>query len=320
MLVWSLSVVFVITFLVLAIALVVAYLVLQNRAAQQAGADSEDEEGADAYERLLKSEELSSISVWHSLLKRFDFVEILNKQIAQADLYWSVGRVTLAMLLCGAVALYLLTGLKWLPLWASMGGAWFVSLWPYLYIRRRRNRRFAKFREGFPDALDSLSRGMRAGYPLIAALEMVANETEPPVSTEIRKTFVEANLGVPWEQALANLGVRMPLAEVNLFVAAVQIHQRTGGRLSDVIARLTEAMREQIALSGEIGAIAAHGRITGVILTVVPIGIAAMMMMVSPQYLLVLMGHPYGKHMIAAAAACLVLAHFVMRKLTDIKI
>lgn len=318
---WSILIFFSITFLVVTIALVVAFLVLQNRAVQRADAEiGETLEIPEESERLLKSEELSSISLWHSLLARFDFIELLRTQIAQADLGWSVGRVTLTMLLFGAVALYVLLRIPALPLWVVTGGSWAAAMCPYLFILSKRERRFTKFREGFPDALDSLARGLRAGYPLVAALEMVAGESEAPVSGEIRKTFVEANLGMPWEQALANLSERIPLAEVNLFVAAVQIHQRTGGRLSDVLARLTDTMREQIALTGEVRAIAAHGRITGLILTMVPIGIAILMWIVSPNYIAVLIEHPYGKDLIAAAIACLVLAHIVMGRLTDIKI
>ena len=324
MTVWSLLLFFFVTFLVITIALVVVFLAMQKGAAQRAEASLDDSndfpQGRDAFDHLLKTEELSSISLWHSLLTRFDFIEILKTQIVQSDLNWSVGRVTMAMLLCGAVALTVLLKISFIPLWVATGGSWLIALCPYFYILGRRRRRFEKFREAFPDALDSLSRGLRAGYPLIGALEMVSNETEPPVSTEIRKTFVEANLGVPWDRALSNFAERIPLPEVSLFVAAVQIHQRTGGRLSDVIARLTDTMREQVALSGEVRAIAAHGRITGLVLSIVPIGIAIMMFLVSPSYIAVLLGHPYGRHMIAAAAACLVLAHFIMRKLTDIKI
>ena len=320
MLAWSLIIFFVITFLVITIALVVAFLALQKRASQSAEASMDESDDPAALDNLLKNEELSSISIWQTLLARFDFVEILKSQIAQADLTWTVGRLTSGMLLCGSVALFVLVRIPWAPLWVAIGVSWLVALGPYFYILGRRKRRFHKFREAFPDALDSLSRGLKAGYPLVAALELVANETEAPVSAEMRKTFVEVNLGIPWDRALANLSERMPLGEVNLFAAAVQIHQRTGGRLSDVIARLTDTMREQVALSGEVRAIAAHGRITGLILTIVPVGIAIMLFLVSPTYIGVLLGHPYGKDMIAAAIACLVIAHFVMRKLTDIKI
>ncbi len=315
---------FLVTFLVIAISLVAAFLVLQKRASQRADANLESslerELSGEPFEAILKTEELSSITLWHSLLARFDFVEIIKTRTIQADLDWSAGRVTMAMLLCGAVAFAILVRVSFLPLWVVTGTSWFACVSPYLYILSRRKKRFHKFRESFPDALDSLSRGLRAGYPLLSALEMVAGEAEAPVSSEIRKTFVEANLGMPWDRALSNLSERMPLPEVNLFVSAVQIHQRTGGRLSDVIGRLTDTMREQVALAGEVRALAAHGRITGMVLSLVPVGIAGIMMVVSPSYIGVLLGHPYGKDMIAAAIACLIAAHFVMRHITDIKI
>jgi tight adherence protein B len=317
---WSLLVFFFITFLVIAIALVVAWLALQQGAVQNAEESLDDNHDPVMFENLLKGESMSSIALWHTLLARFDLFEIMKRQIAQADLAWSVGRVTLAMLLCGTVAVAVLSRLQWLPLWGVIGLSWLAALCPYMFILRQRKRRFRKFQEAFPDALDSLSRALRAGYTLVAALEMVANESAPPVSTEIRKTFVEANLGMPWDQALSSLGERMPLTEVNLFVAAVQIHSRTGGRLSDVIGRLTDTMRDQNALNGEVRAIAAHGKLTGWILTLVPVGIATMMLVVSPDYIGVLIAHPYGKQMIAGAIGCLVLAHFVMKKMVDIKV
>ncbi len=143
--------------------------------------------------------------------------------------------------------------------------------------------------------LDSLARALRAGYPLSAAMEMIATETVPPVSAEMRKTSAEANLGMGWPQALENLARRVPLLEVNLFISAVQLHARTGGKLSEVLGGLAENMRESMALQGEVRALAAHGKLTGVILTILPIGIAIMMMIVSPGYMQVLFDHPYGK-------------------------
>ena len=123
-----------------------------------------------------------------------------------------------------------------------------------------------------------------------------------------------------WNRALDNLGERMPLLEVHLFTSAVQLHARTGGRLSEVLGGLAENMREAIALQGEVRSLAAHGKLTGAILTILPIGIAIMMMIVSPGYMQVLFNHPWGKNLITAAVVCLVLAHFVIRKLVDIKV
>jgi tight adherence protein B len=244
----------------------------------------------------------------------------MQKHIAQADLNWTVGRVTAAMLLTGTVALLVLVQSSWVPLWVATGGAWLFAILPYLYIMKRRAKRFNQFRENFPDAMDSLSRALKAGYPFIAALDMVANETLPPVSTEMRRTFAEATLGIPLERALANLGDRVPILEVNLFAAAIHLHSRTGGKLSDVMATLSENMREQVALRGEVRAIAAHGRLTGIILTIIPIAIAVLMAVVSPTYIGILLAHPYGKHLIAGAALCLITAHFVIRRIVDIKV
>lgn len=267
---------------------------------------------------LLHTDRLSTITFWDTILARFDFVGLLKTNIDQADLRWSVGRITSMMLLIGVVALAAL--MRLVPLWGAFLGAALAMSAPYHYVRHRRNKRFLKFRENFPDVLDSLARALRAGYPLSAAMEMIAAETAPPVAAEMRRTSAEANLGRGWPHALENLGKRMPLLEVNLFIGAVQLHARTGGKLSEVISGLAENMRESIALQGEVRAMAAHGKITGAILTILPIGIAIMMMIVSPGYMQVLFNHPWGKNLIGAAVACLLLAHFVIGKLVDIKV
>jgi tight adherence protein B len=123
-----------------------------------------------------------------------------------------------------------------------------------------------------------------------------------------------------WPQALEDLGRRVPLLEVNLFIAAVQLHSRTGGKLSEVLSGLAENMREGISLQGEVRSLAAHGKLTGIILTVLPIGIAIMMLIVSPGYMQTLFNHPYGKNLITAAVVCLVLAQLIIRKIVDIKV
>jgi tight adherence protein B len=161
---------------------------------------------------------------------------------------------------------------------------------------------------------------LRAGYALAAAMDLVAAEAPAPVGAELKRTSAEANLGMGWPRALENLGRRVPVLEVNLFSAAVLLHSRTGGKLGEVISTLAESMRESMALQGEVRALSAHGKLTGVILTVLPIGIAAVMFVVSPDYMMVLINHPWGKDMIAGAVACLVLAHFVIRKLVDIQL
>ena len=312
---------FVFIFLLATITVAIAWLLFLKRQAETVEAGDADTPLPNPLEedsQLFRSERLSSLNFWDSLLARFDFVEILKTQLTQAELDWSVGRMTLGMLL--GFTIMLLLCWKILPLWAAVLAAGVVGFTPYGYVLRVRRRRFDKFREGFPDVLDSLARALRAGYPLAAAMDSVAAETTPTVALEIRKTATEANLGMGWSRALENMGRRLPLLEVNLFAAAVQLHSRTGGKLSEVMASLAENMRESQSLRGEVRALAAHGKLTGAILTILPVGIAVMMMFVSPDYMMILYHHPWGKNLIAAAVGCLALAHFVIRKIVDIEI
>jgi tight adherence protein B len=318
MLIVSILAFFVLTFLLASIAVAISWMAFLKTRAEESEAELGELGVEDDVHPLMRTERLSTINFWDNLLARFDFMEIVKTRIAQADLDWSVGRVTIAMALAGAVAFVIFY--RFLGFLPAMAAGVLAALAPYGYILHLRNKRFLKFSENFPDVLDSLSRALRAGYPLSASMDMIAAETVAPVSTEMRRTAAEANLGVGWNRALDNLGQRVPLLEVNLFISAVELHARTGGKLSEVMSQLAENMRESIALQGEIRSLAAHGKLTGLILTIMPIAIAAMMMYVSPGYMEVLYHHPYGKNLIAAAVVCLILAHFVIRRIVDIRV
>ena len=326
---------FVVIFLVATITVALAWMGFVRRTSeaervrqtQETDPSSDGGEGAefaaadlvlDEDSQLFRTERLSTLNFWQNVLARFDFVEILKLRIAQADLTWSVGRVTLVMLLTGTLVTLMTLG--FLPVWAALAAGCGTALLPYAYILRARNRRFRKFTEHFPDVLDSLARALRAGYPLSATLDLVAQEAEEPVAMEMKKVAAEAKLGIGWQRALETLAQRVPLLEINLFASAVTLHARTGGKLSEVLSGLAGTMRENLALQGEVRALSAHGKLTGAILTALPVGIAIMMFMVNPSYMLVLYNHPWGKTMIAMAIGCLIAAHFAIRKLVDIKV
>ena len=311
--------VFVTTFLAAGLAVLIGWFAFQ-RAGAQALAEDVSEHLLDETPRLLKDETLSSISPWAKLLERSDLVKIIHRHLIQSGLNWSVGRITLFMLLMGSVATAIAMQFDWIPGYGAMmiGGG--VAALPYFYILQRRAKRLRQFEESFPDALDSLARAMRAGHPFAAGMEIISDECEPPVSTEMRQTAVEGNLGTSWDVALGNLGERMPLLEVSMFASAIQLQNRTGGKLNEVLAKMAEDMRDATALKGEVRSLAAHGKMTGGVLTALPLVISAIMMVVNPSYMAVLIYHPYGKYLIAGAVVCLVLAHFVIRRIVDIKL
>lgn len=319
MLALSAFLVFLVTFLAAGLAVLAGWFALQKIGAEgSSGAVSEH--FAHDGPRLLKDEALSTISLWAKLLEQWDFTRIMHNHLLQAGLGWSVGRLTLLMLLFGSVAIGAAMQLDWVPGWVMplLGGI--VAAMPYGYLLHRRSKRFVHFEQHFPDALDSLARSLRAGHPFASAMEIVADECEAPVSTELRQTAADGNLGTSWEAALNNLAERVPLLEVSMFVSAVQLQNRTGGRLNEVLGKLAEHMRESIALKGEIRALAAHGQLTGAVLTVLPVVIAGVMMFVSPTYMAALIHYRNAKYLFTAAALCLVAGHVVIRRIVHIRL
>jgi len=306
-------------FAVLSFSLVAASAWLERKSGEQTNAPSVLLDAA-AASPLLKTEVLSTISVWAYLLSKFAFVDKLKTLLAEADLGWSVGRTTLLMLVSGGVALAVLLKIPFLPGWADAAGAAGVAWLPYFYVRHRRRKRLGAIEEQLPDAMDFLARSLRAGHPFSTALEMLGKERVFPLAAEIKKTVDERRLGMSWETAFENLCRRIPLQEMSVFAAAVQLQSRTGGKLNEVLVKIAENMREASALRGEVQSISAHGRLTGLILTLLPVFIVIIMSMVNPYYLEILVAHPCGKDLIAAAIGCLILAHLIIRRLVAIRV
>ncbi|MFN3322524.1 MAG: type II secretion system F family protein [Bryobacteraceae bacterium] len=308
--------VFVGTFLAAALAVAASGAVL-SRANPEA-----DPRGEAALEGspLLREEVVSTISLWARILKHFRLAEAIRARTAEAGLNWSAGRVSAMMLLAGTVALVTLGSIEWVPTLGLVTGTIFATLSPYLYVLRTRAKRFRKIEEQFPEALDSLSRALRAGHPLSAGLELLSRESPAPLSIELRRTHDEWKLGSSWDRALDQLAERVPITAVCVFAAAVKMQNRTGGKLNEVLGQLAETLREATALEGEVRSIAAHGRMTGRVLTILPVFIGGVMFVVNPEYIGILFTHPQGKDLIAMALGCLILAHFVIQWIVDIKL
>jgi tight adherence protein B len=308
---------FLVIFLVAFIAVLVATEVMDRRAGLEglaAGAAA----GADGGSTIMREDNVSSISPLAAILKNIDFVRIVQTTTLQAGLDWPVGRTVAMMLLCGTLALAL-CATDWMPTLFLLAIAAFSSAIPYLYILRMRRKRFQDFEAQLPEAIDSLCRALKAGHPFAAGMEVIANEDFEPVSSEMQRALDEWKLGMTWMQALESLTVRVPLTDLQVFVSAVKLHMRTGGRLGEVLGRLAETMRENTSIRGEVRSLAAHGRMTGVILSFLPIALAIVMFMVNPSLMLMLVTHPLGQKLIIGAVVCLLLAHVIIRKIVDIR-
>ena len=315
----AICLVFVATFTAAAIAVAVASLVMGRHKPVAYASGLTAGMTHDEAPLLIREETLSTISLWHQLLKRIDFIEILKTRIGEAGLHWSIGRTTASMLLGGAVGAAVALGFDWMPPGSSVLLAVAGAIPPYGYILNRRAARFRKFEDQFPDALDSLARAMRAGHPFAGGMEMLAGECPAPLGFEIRRACDEWRLGLPWNQALENLAGRIPILELRLFTSAVILQSRSGGKLSEVLEKLADTIRDSASLRGDVRAISANGRLTGAVLTILPVAIAGIMFITSPDYIATLIAYPQGKYLLMASVGCLVLGHFVIRKIVNIK-
>ena len=280
----------------------------------------EKRDGEQAQPGLLRNEMLSTLSVFAALLKRLRHVEGLKKSLAEAGIEWSVGRVILMMLVMGTITLNVLLRLDFIPdfgVWICAAAA---AATPIFYIRRKRRLRLRAVEEALPEALDFLSRALVAGHSLPMSLELLAEEVDPPLSNELRKTVDEYNLGLPINESLNNLAERLPTVDIQFFVSAVTTQAHTGGNLHELLDTLSETIRERSTLKGPVHAMTAHGRLTAVVLSLLPIGVGCVLMLVNAEYFSILLEHPLGKTLIFAAMCGQVSAYFVIKKIADIKV
>ena len=243
-------------------------------------------------------------------------------QIQEAGMSWPVSRLLLAMALLavpglgiGSLAPFLLNGPVTAAVLAGLGAAL-----PYLYIRAKRAKRLAKLEEQFPEALDFLSRSMRAGHAFSISLEMLGEELEDPLGQEFRALFNEQNLGAPLDSCLRNFAERVPLLDARFFTSSVLLQKQTGGNLSEILTRLAYVIRERFRLKGQVRAASAHGRLTATILTILPIATMACLLGIAPGYLQGMAADSDGKKLIVGAIIAQILGNFFIKKIINIKV
>ncbi len=255
------------------------------------------------------------------IIRRLELHDRLQRLIEQAGLKWKVARLVhscLGLFLAGF-------WIAWGALPSHYQYAAFLigtatgSL-PLLYAASKRRARLRKFEEQFPDSLEFMARSMRAGHAFSVSLEMLHREFQEPLAGEFRRAFEEHNLGMPLDLALQKLGQRVPSIDVHFFVSAVLLQKRTGGNLAEILDKLAYVIRERFKLRGKIRAISAHGRMTGMALTAIPIGVAAMMFIVNPEYLQFFVREEVGNIMVAGAILLQAIGYMIIRKIVNIEV
>jgi tight adherence protein B len=249
-------------------------------------------------------------------LERFGNVSLLFEQ---ADTSLTVGRLLIisAVLGVAGVALGAALGIyaALLPVVAL-----FLGSLPLLWVLFRRRRRLKTFAAQLPDALEMLSRSLRAGQSLGFGFNMVAEEMSAPIGKEFGRAFEEQNLGIPLEETLQSLTGRVPNLDLKFFTTAVILQRQTGGDLAEILDKIGSLIRDRFRIWGQVQALTGEGRLSGVVLLALPFVLFLAVYQLNPNYLMVLFTEPMGKKMLAVAIFMQILGALVIRKIVNIKV
>jgi tight adherence protein B len=204
--------------------------------------------------------------------------------------------------------------------YAAMIGAAFAGFAPFGWLMHSRSRRLKRFEEQFPEALDLLSRAIRAGHSFQTALGMVADELKDPVGPEFKKTFEQQNFGLPLRDALNEMAARIAILDVRFFVTAVLIQRDTGGNLSEILDNLAHVVRERFKIRRQIRVHTAHGRFTGYVLLALPAALAIALSVINPEHMQTMFHERMGQTMLMGAIVMQTIGFLWIRQVIKIEV
>ncbi|OWK41639.1 type II secretion system F family protein [Fimbriiglobus ruber] len=211
-------------------------------------------------------------------------------------------------------------------------GAWMVNPYvapvtalggltaPFIWLFMKRTSRLKNFAAQLPDAMELVARALRAGHSLAAGMHVVADEMPAPVSKEFGRVYEEQNLGIPLEEALKNMCDRVPNLDLKFFVTSVAIQRQTGGDLAEILDRIGYVIRERFKILGQVKALTAEGRLSGIVLVALPIGLFLLMLWMKPDYVALLWKDPIGVKMSIGAVVLMLIGSYSIKKIIDIKV
>jgi tight adherence protein B len=288
----------------------------EDRLAVMTGRKKELESEGIVKEELFREGKAGIAGVLNGLLKRLEGMSRLFQQAdcpIRPEVFFGIMGICGAMGFAGMAITH--APLPLLPAGAIMG-----SSLPMIWLLWRRRRRFKKFGKQLPDALELIARALRSGHSLSSGLHVVVEEMPAPISTEFGQAYEEQNLGVPIEQSLKNILVRMPNMDLKFFVTAVAIQKQAGGDMAEILDKIGYIIRERFKIMGAVQALTGEGRISGVVLMALPIALFFAVYYLNPTYIMLLFTEELGRKMIAVAVVLQILGAITIKKIVNIKI
>jgi tight adherence protein B len=290
---------------------------VQTRLASALAAEAPEQR--DLAVNLRKEDQLSSIPWLNRRLLKFELTPYLRKVLDQANLSWSAGRLLSMCVVCFAVPSYLVD-LRFGEILPALGVGLITGMAPFGLVLFKRNQRFAKFEQGLPEALDLMVSGLRAGHSLIAAMALVGRECPDPVGGEFKTCFEEQNYGLELKVAIVNLLDRVPLQDLRIMATAIMIQKESGGNLAEVLDKTAYVIRERFRLKRQIRVHTAQGRLTGWILSLLPVVLGIALFMVNPSMMSILWTREIGVKLLWASGAMTLLGGFIIRQIVNMEV
>jgi tight adherence protein B len=238
-------------------------------------------------------------------------------KLTQAGLNWSKQRFMITAGILGFVA-FLAALVMSVGLLAALGfgfaAGFGLPLWMLSFLKKRRE---SKFLNNFPDAVDVIVRGIKAGLPLLDSLKLIAAEADEPIRSEFRGIIETQTVGIPLGEACLKLYERMPVAEANFFGIVISIQQRAGGNLSETLGNLSKVLRDRKKMKAKIQAMSMEAKASASIIGALPIAVMTLVWLTSPAYIDLLWTEPLGRTMLGCSAAWMAAGVFVMKKMIN---
>lgn len=274
---------------------------------------------ADSIDLIVKHASMSEVPLFNRMLEKLRFAAKLEKIIRQAD---AKGSTSVYLLTCAILAIMgLYVGVVLAEkLWVAFVLCGLFGYLPIAYVRRLKDKRMDRFQTQLPEALDLMSRALKAGHTFGGAMRMVADEFEDPIAGEFRLTLDEINFGMDADRALANLQDRVDVTDLRFFVVSVNIQRETGGNLAEIISNIARLVRERFLLFGKVRILSAEGRISALLLSALPFFITGVLYVINPDYISLLWTTELGKGMAWGAIISMVLGILSMRRMVRIKV
>ena len=286
---------------------------------QAALATARPGETTDQIVDIRKQELLSSVPCLNRWLLRIDLAPTLRLLLYQANLKWTVGGLLSLAFVCFAVPAYLLYLRTGAAVFSLLIGVALSSI-PFIYVLHKRTVRFNKFEQGLPETLDLMVSAMRAGHSLISALDLAASEAPDPINKELRICFDEQNYGLELKTAMANLSTRVPLQDLKIIITAILIQKDSGGNLAEVFDKASYVIRERFRLKRQIMVHTAQGRLTGWILSILPVVLGIGLYIISPDTMSLLWKRPIGIKLLYAAGTMTIMGALIIRKIVNMDV